>query len=76
MLKKSIIKHITQGALTKNNMGFYILLGSHHTYYIYNEQKYAHACIYESFNLPLWDSIKRLYYEQLYIRTENESARL
>lgn len=58
MLKKSIIKHITHGALTKNNMGFYILLGSHHTYYIYNEQKYAHACIYESFNLPLWDSIK------------------
>ena len=44
-----------QGALTKNNMGFYILLGSHYTYYIYNEQKYAHACIYESFNLPLWD---------------------
>lgn len=39
-------------------MGFYILLGSHYTYYIYNEQKYAHACIYESFNLPLWDSIK------------------
>lgn len=58
MLNKSIIKHITHGALTKNNMGFYILLGSHHTYYIYNEQKYAHACIYESFNLPLWDSIK------------------
>lgn len=58
MLKKSIIKHITQGALTKNNMSFYILLGSHYTYYIYNEQKYAHACIYESFNLPLWDSIK------------------
>lgn len=58
MLKKSIIKHITQGALTKNNMSFYILLGSHYTYYIYNEQKYAHACIYESFNLPLWYSIK------------------
>lgn len=58
MLKKSIIKHITQGTLTKNNMSFYILLGSHYTYYIYNEQKYAHACIYESFNLPLWDSIK------------------
>ena len=58
MPKKSIIKHITQGALTKNNMSFYILLGSHYTYYIYNEQKYAHACIYESFNLPLWDSIK------------------
>lgn len=58
MLNKSIIKHITHGALTKNNMGFYILLGSHHTYYIYNEQKYAHACIYESFNLPLWYSIK------------------
>lgn len=58
MLNKSIIKHITHGALTKNNMGFYILLGSHHTYYIYNEQKYAHACIYESFNLPLWNSIK------------------
>ena len=58
MLKKSIIKHITQGTLTKNNMSFYILLCSHYTYYIYNEQKYAHACIYESFNLPLWDSIK------------------
>ncbi len=58
MLKRSIIKHITQGALTKNNMSFYILLGSHYTYYIYNEQKYAHACIYESFNLPLWYSIK------------------
>lgn len=58
MLNKSIIKHITHGILTKNNMSFYILLGSHHTYYIYNEQKYAHACIYESFNLPLWDSIK------------------
>ena len=58
MLNKSIIKHITHGALTKNNMGFYILLGSHHTYYIYNEKQYAHACIYESFNLPLWDSIK------------------
>ncbi len=58
MPKKSIIKHITQGALTKNNMSFYILLGSHYTYYIYNEQKYAHACIYESFNLPLWYSIK------------------
>lgn len=58
MLKRSIIKHITQGALTKNNMSFYILSGSHYTYYIYNEQKYAHACIYESFNLPLWDSIK------------------
>lgn len=58
MLKKSIIKHITQGTLTKNNMSFYILLGSHYTYYIYNEQKYAHACIYESFNLPLWYSIK------------------
>ena len=58
MLKKSIIKHITQGALTKNNMSFYILSGSHYTYYIYNEQKYAHACIYESFNLPLWYSIK------------------
>ena len=39
-------------------MSFYILLGSHYTYYIYNEQKYAHACIYESFNLPLWYSIK------------------
>ena len=58
MLNKSIIKHITHGALTKNNMSFYILLGSHYTYYIYNEQKYAHACIYESFNLPLWYSIK------------------
>lgn len=58
MLKRSIIKHITQGALTKNNMSFYILSGSHYTYYIYNEQKYAHACIYESFNLPLWYSIK------------------
>ena len=58
MLKKSIIKHITHGVLTKNNMSFYILLGSHYTYYIYNEQKYAHACIYESFNLPLWYSIK------------------
>ncbi len=31
MLKKSIIKHITQGALTKNNMGFYILLDSRYT---------------------------------------------
>ena len=58
MPKKSIMKHITQGALTKNNMSFYILLGSHYTYYIYNEQKYAHACIYESFNLPLWYSIR------------------
>lgn len=58
MLKKSIIKHITHGVLTKNNMSFYILSGSHYTYYIYNEQKYAHACIYESFNLPLWYSIK------------------
>ena len=34
MLKKSIIKHITQGALTKNNMVFYILLDSRYTYYI------------------------------------------
>ena len=33
MLKKSIIKHITHGVLTKNNMGFYILSGSHYTYY-------------------------------------------
>ena len=33
MLKRSIIKHITQGALTKNNMGFYILLDSRYTYY-------------------------------------------
>ena len=32
MLKRSIIKHITQGALTKNNMSFYIFLGSHYTY--------------------------------------------
>lgn len=39
-------------------MVFYILLGSHYTYYIYNEQKHAPTCIYESFNLPLWDSIK------------------
>ena len=36
MLNKSIIKHIMQGALTKNNMSFYILLGSHYTYYNVN----------------------------------------
>lgn len=34
MLKKSIIKHIMHGTLTKNNMGFYILLDSRYTYYI------------------------------------------
>lgn len=26
-----------KGALTKNNMGFTLFLGSHYTYYIYNE---------------------------------------
>ena len=36
MLNKSIIKHIMHGALTKNNMSFYILLGSHYTYYNVN----------------------------------------
>ena len=53
--KEKYYKTYHEGALTKNNMSFYILSGSHYTYYIYNEQKHAPTCIYESFNLPLWD---------------------
>ena len=32
--KEKYIKHIMHETLTKNNMGFYILLDSRYTYYI------------------------------------------